>query len=156
MSPARFGGGGGMTRWKIWSRNGGRRVGEPDYYEEGVDLVRQGLYHEALISFRLFLKHQPQHAATLEQMAVVYTHIGLADEAVRAYAAALEERPRSPAAHYGLAFLLLRKGAVGEARRHLEEFLVLARADREEPRHLDHARRTLQRLGAPVAEAATN
>ncbi|WP_425154184.1 hypothetical protein [Candidatus Palauibacter sp.] len=85
-----------MTRWKIWSRSGGRRAGEPDYYEEGVDLVRHGHYHEALISFRLSLKHQPRHAATLEQMAVVYTHIGLADEAVRAYAAALEERPAAP------------------------------------------------------------
>ena len=145
-----------MLRWKIWSRNGGGRAGEPDYYEEGVDLVRQGLYHEALISFRLSLKHEPRHAATLEQMAVVYTHIGLTDDAVRAYAAALKERPRSPAAHYGLAFLLLRKGAEGDARRHLEEFLAVARSDREEPRHLEHARRTLRRLGAPVAEPATH
>ena len=141
-----------MSWWKIWNGNG--RGAEPDYYEEGVDLVRQGLYHEALISFRLSLKHQPRPAATLEQMAVVYTHIGLTDDAVRAYAAALKERPRSPAAHYGLAFLLLRKGAERDAKRHLEEFLAVARSDREEPRHLEHARRTLRRLRPPVAEPA--
>ena len=145
-----------MSWWKIWNGNGRGGGVEPDYYEEGVDLVREGLYHEALISFRLSLKHQPRHAATLEQMAVVYTHIGLTDDAVRAYAAALKERPRSPAAHYGLAFLLLRKGAEGDARRHLEEFLAVARSDREEPRHLEHAQRTLRRLGAPVAEPATH
>ena len=145
-----------MSWWKIWSRNGtyGRR--EPDYYEEGVDLTRQGLYHDALISFRLSLKHEPRHPATLEQMAVVYTHIGLADDAVRAYTAALEERPRSPAAHYGLAFLLLRKGARREAMGHLQEFLAIARPDREEPRHVEHARRTLRRLGAPAPEVATH
>ena len=145
-----------MTWWKIWSGNGGRVREEPDYYEEGIDLVRQGLYHEALISFRLSLKHEPRKAATLEQMAVVYTLIGLTDDAARSYTAALKERPRSPAAHYGLAFLLLKKGAEGEARRHLQEFLAAARSGLEEPRHLEHARRTLQRLGAPVAEAATN
>ncbi|WP_420633679.1 tetratricopeptide repeat protein [Candidatus Palauibacter sp.] len=141
-----------MARWKIWSRNGNHVLDQPDYYEEGVQLVRQEFYHEALTSFRLSLKYQPQHAATLEQMAVVYTHIGLTNDAVRAYEAALEERPRSPAAHYGLAFLLLKKGARGEATRHLQEFLAHARSDREAPKHVEHARRTLRRLGGAVAE----
>lgn len=143
-----------MSRWKIWRVNGGRAK-TPDYYEEGIDLVRQGLFHEALISFRLSLKHESRHAATLEQMAVVYTHIGLTDDAARAYAAALRERPRSPAAHYGLAFLLLRKGAERDARRHLEEFLSVARSDGAASRHREHARRTLDRLGAPPAGAMT-
>lgn len=145
-----------MVRWKIWDSNGKRRHDQPDFYEEGVELVRQELYHEALTSFRLCLKYNPRHPATLEQMAVVYTHIGLTDDAVRAYGAALEERPRSAAAHYGLAFLLLKRGAEREATRHLQEFLAYARGDREEPRHLEHARRTLQRLGAPVAEPAAH
>ena len=145
-----------MVWWKIWDSDGRRRRGQPDFYEEGVELVQQALYHEALTSFRLSLKYNPRHPATLEQMAVVYTHIGLTDDAVRAYVAALEERPRSTAAHYGLAFLLLRKGAEREASRHLEEFLAYARGDREEPRHLEHARRTLQRLGVPVAEPVTH
>ena len=145
-----------MVWWKIWGSNGRRRGGQPDFYEEGVELIRQELYHDALISFRLSLKYNPRHPATLEQMAVVYTHIGLTDDAVRAYVAALEERPRSTAAHYGLAFLLLRKGAEREASRHLQQFLAHARGDREEPRHLEHARRTLQRLGVPVAEPATH
>lgn len=147
---------GGMVWWKIWDGDGRRRRKQPDFYEEGVELVRQELYHEALISFRLSLKYNPRHPATLEQMAVVYTHIGLTDDAVRAYGAALEERPRSTAAHYGLAFLLLKKGAERDASRHLQEFLAYARGDREEPRHLEHARRTLQRLGVPAAESVAH
>ncbi len=145
-----------MVWRKIWDSNGRCRRRLPDFYEEGVELVRQELYHEALISFRLSLKYNPRHPATLEQMAVVYTRIGLTDDAVRAYGVALEERPRSTAAHYGLAFLLLRKGAERDASRHLQEFLAHARGDREEPRHLEHARRTLKRLGVPVAESAAH
>ncbi len=143
-----------MVWRKIWDGIGRRRQDQPDFYLEGVELVEQELYHDALTSFRLSLKYNPRHPATLEQMAVVYTHIGLTDDAVRAYTAALEERPRSSAAHYGLAFLLLRRGAEHEATRHLQEFLNNARGDREEARHLEHARRTLRRLGAPVPEPA--
>ena len=142
-----------MVWWKMWNVRERRRREEPDYYEEGVDLVRQELYHEALIAFRLSLKYHPRHPATLEQMAVVYTHIGLTDDAVRAYTVALEERPRSTAAHYGLAFLLLKRGAEREATRHLQEFLAHSRGDREK-RHVEHARRTLRRLGVTVAEPA--
>jgi len=127
----------------------------PDYYEEGVQLARQGMYHDALTSFRLALKERPTDPATLEQIAVVYTHIGLAEEAVRAYGTALELRPGSPSAHYGLAFLLLKAGAHREAMEHLEAFLANARAP-EETKHLEHARRTLERLGAPAGEPAAH
>ena len=74
-----------MVWWKIWDKNGEGNGGYPDYYEEGVELSRQELYHDALTSFRLALKHRPQDPATLEQMAVVYTHISLYDDAVRQY-----------------------------------------------------------------------
>lgn len=136
-----------MAWWNRWAKNG-RGVGAtPDYYDEGVTLARQELYHDALTSFRLALKHNPRDPATLEQMAVAYTHIGLLDEAVRAYGSALDVRPDSPSAHYGLAFLLLKAGGDREATRHLQAFLANARSDREDARHLQHARRTLERLG---------
>lgn len=141
-----------MTWWKIWGREG---VETPDFYEEGVSLAQQELYHDALTSFRLALKHNPDDPATLEQMAVAYTHIGQHTEAVRSYSRALDIRPKSPSAHYGLAFLLLRRGAEIEATRHLEAFLTHARSDREEGRQVVHAQRTLERLGTPAGEPVT-
>ena len=142
--------------WKIWAKNGEGNGRSPDYYEEGVELSRQELYHDALTSFRLALRHKPQDPATLEQMAVVYTHISLYDEAVRSYNSALELRPGSPSAHYGLAFLLLKTGAHQEATEHLQAFLENARSDREEVKHVEYARRTLRRLGVSEEEVVAH
>ena len=138
-----------MTWWKFWAKSGAGAA--PDYYEEGVALLRREFYHEALTSFRLALKEHPDDAATLEQMAVAYTHIGLPDDAARAYRRALDLRPDSPSAHYGLAFLRLKAGRRPDAIRHLEAFLQHARLDREDARHIEHARRTLVRLSGPDA-----
>lgn len=143
-----------MAWWKFWAKNGGGDGGPADYYEEGVGLVRQEQYHDALTSFRLALKERPDDPATLEHMAVAYTHIGLHDDAVRCYRRALELRPRSPSAHYGLAFLLLRTGALDRAADHLRAFLEHARLDREDAKQLEHARRTLRRLEARAGEPA--
>ena len=145
-----------MAWWKIWAKNGEGNGGFPDYYEEGVELSRQTLYHDALTSFRLALRHKPQDPATLEQMAVVYTHISLYDEAVRSYNSALELRPESPSAHYGLAFLLLKAGADQEAAQHLQAFLENACSDREDVKHVEHAQQTLRRLGAPEGEVVVH
>ena len=134
-----------MVWWKIWDSDGRRRRGQPDFYEEGVELVQQALYHEALTSFRLSLKYNPRHPATLEQMAVVYTHIGLTDDAVRAYVAALEERPRSTAAHYGWRSAVEEGGERRLAA--LQEFLH-TRAGTGRNRHLEPPAH-LQRLGVP-------
>jgi len=134
-----------MTWWKVWEKASGR--GSTDYYAEGVVLVGQELYHEALTSFRLALKDRPDDPATLEQIAVIYTHIGLLEEAVRSYRHALQLRPLSPAAHYGLAFLLLKNGEDEDAADHLRAFLEQARRDGEEARQIDHAERTLEKLG---------
>jgi Flp pilus assembly protein TadD len=139
-----------MAWWKFWEQSAGRT---PDYYEEGVVLVRQEMFHDALTSFRLALKTRPDDPATLEHMAVAYTHIGLPEEAVRSYQRALAIRPQSPSAHYGLAFLLLKHGRRDEASHHLEAFLSHARPGREEERHIVHARRTLERLGGSSGDA---
>lgn len=140
-----------MAWWKFWEKR--PRPG-PDYYEEGAALVAQELYHDALTSFRLALRERPDDPATHEQMAVAYTHIGLHEEAMRAYEKALRLRPQSPAAHYGLGFLLLKCGRTSEASTHLKAFLSHARPGREEARHLEHARRTLERLGVAPGEAS--
>ncbi len=142
-----------MAWWKFWERRS-ERDGEPDYYEEGVALARQELYHDALTSFRLALRHGPDNAATLEQMAVVYTHMDLPNEAIKAYREALELRPHSTSAHYGLAFLLLKAGEPDDAVEHLRFFLDNAVADREDPRQVEHAQRTLVRLTSSGGEPA--
>ena len=59
--------------------------GETDYYQEGVDLLRQEKYHEALTSFRLALRENPNDTDVLQQIAVTYPHIGMTDEAIRTY-----------------------------------------------------------------------
>lgn len=131
-----------MSWWKFWEI---RRTGT-DYYEEGVALLRQELFHDALTSFRLALREEPGDPATMEQMAVAYTQIGLTEEAIRSYREALRLRPGSPSAHYGVAFLLLKEGQSELAADHLETYLSSDAAAWEEDRHVKHARDTLERL----------
>ncbi len=139
--------------WWPFSR-GARGLGEPpDYYGEGLKLANQQKYHEALTSFRLALRQRPGDPEIMQQMAVVYTHIGMPDEAVKFYEEAIKNQQDSPAAHYGLAFLLLHRGDTQGARRHLQAFLQQPPSGEEAAAHIEHARRTLQQLeGGGIAE----
>lgn len=134
-----------MPWWKFWATDEGG-TGKPDYYEEGVALIRQERFHDALTSFQLALREKPNDPATLERLATVYTRTNQPMEAIRAYQKALEIRPRSPSAHYGIAFLLLRGGDREAAEAHLRTFLSSERADRDDDPQVQHARSTLQRL----------
>lgn len=133
----------------IWDFIGGRQnttQQEPDYYEEGLHLASQERFHEALTSFRLALRERPADVATLEQMAVVYTRMGVSDEAIKLYQRALEKDPASAGAHYGIAFLLLNKGRGDEAVEHLESFLEMGASMPGTGRHVQHAREILDDL----------
>ena len=66
-----------------------RDEGKPDYYQEGLDLAGQERFHEALTSLRLALRERPGDVATLEQIVVVYTRMGMTDEAIKMYQRAL-------------------------------------------------------------------
>lgn len=134
-----------MSWWRFWDDDGGEVEESPDYYAEGLGLVRQERYHEALTAFRLALREDPEDASPLEQMGVVYTRIGMTDEAIRAYRRALEREPDSPAAHYGVGFLLLKRGRKEEAREHLEAFLESAPPAAADE-HVRHARETLEEM----------
>jgi tetratricopeptide (TPR) repeat protein len=124
-------------------------LGEPpDYYREGLKLANQQKYHEALTSFRLALRTRPDDPEIMQQMAVVYTHIGMPDEAIKYYEEAIGAGGDAPAAHYGLAFLFLRRGDAESARTHLKAFLQHPPDDEEAAPHIEHARRTLSRLEA--------
>lgn len=125
---------------------------KPDYYTEGLQLAEQERFHEALTSFRLALRERPADIAILEQMGIVYTKMGVADEAIKMYQRALEKDPSSAGANYGIAFLLLNKGRGDEAVRHLERFLETGDALPGTDRHVRHARETLDELRADGAE----
>jgi Flp pilus assembly protein TadD len=120
--------------------------GDTDYYQEGVQLLREEKHHEALTSFRLALRENPNDTDVLQQIAVTYTHIGMTDEAVRTYRRVLELQPNASGAHYGLAFLLLQRGSQEDGVAHLKAFLAQPPSIAEAQRHIEHARRTLEEL----------
>ncbi len=122
-----------------------------DYYNEGLDLLNLGKYHEALTSFRLALREAPNDAAVLQQIAITYTRIGMTDEAIKTYRAVLANHASAVGAHYGLAFLLLRDGRKDVAIEHLRAFLAAPPEGPEAKRHIDHARQTLATLSGTVS-----
>ena len=132
----------------LWNRifGGPGRAERIDYYEEGLLLAQEGKFHEALTSLRLALKETPGDPIVLQQIAIAYTRIGMEEEAVKTYRHVLHRNPDAPGAHYGLAFLLLRRDASAEAVEHLESFLSNAPTDPEAQDHVNHARRTLAEL----------
>jgi Flp pilus assembly protein TadD len=133
-------------KWWPFSRRMSELGEPPDYYGEGLKLAGKERYHEALTSFRLALRQRPDDAEILQQMAVIYTRIGMPEEAARYYEEAIAIGGDVPAAHYGLAFLFLRSGDLERSRAHLETFLRQPPQDEEAAAHVEHAQRTLDRL----------
>jgi tetratricopeptide (TPR) repeat protein len=142
-----------MPWWSFLTGGSGREEDRPDYYREGLELAAEERYHEALTSLRLALRERPGDVATLEQMAIVYTRMGMTDEAIKMYQRALEKDPGSAGAHYGIAFLYLNRGRDTEATVHLEAFLRSGADIPGSEKHASHARETLDRLRQPDAEA---
>jgi tetratricopeptide (TPR) repeat protein len=133
-----------MSLWKkIFSSSEQDRV---DYYEEGLQLMGVGKYHEALTSFRLALREDPRDATVLQQIAITYTRIGMTDEAIKTYRAVLEKDPSASGAHYGIAFFMLKEGRSSEAIDHLRSFLNNPPNGPEAQRHITHAKETLAQL----------
>lgn len=119
---------------------------DPDYFEEGSELLRDEKFHEALTSFRLALRDNPNDTDVLQQMAVAYTRIGMSDEAIKTYRRALELKPHASGAHYGLSFLLLARGDRDQAIAHLRAFLARPPRVAAAERHIAHARHVLADL----------
>ncbi|TVP75567.1 MAG: tetratricopeptide repeat protein [Gemmatimonadales bacterium] len=123
-----------------------------DYYEEGLALQRAGKFHDALTSFRLALRESPGDTVVLQQIAITYTRIGMTDEAIRTYRTVLDREPDASGAHYGLAFILLKRGEEREAVRHLKAFLGNPPRGGEAEEHIGHARATLAQLRGETDE----
>jgi tetratricopeptide (TPR) repeat protein len=134
----------------FWSRLTGKPASQKpqrlDYLTEALALERQGDYDAALTSYRLAMRDQPSNFKVLQNMAIAYTKIGQPEQAVRCYRGALHIEPRLAGAHYGLAFLLLKRGDIADAAYHLDAFLLDAPKSPEATRWVTHARETLDTL----------
>jgi tetratricopeptide (TPR) repeat protein len=137
----------------LWNRLFGRRRAaalQPqrlDYLNEALALERQGDYDAALTSYRLAMRDHPADPRVLQNIAIAYTKTNRYDEAIRHYRRALEIDRDLAGAHYGLAFLLLRRGETDAASAHLREFLSRAPRGPDAERWIEHARRALRDLG---------
>src|SRR5437867_10731289 len=94
-----------------------------DYLNEALALERQGDYEAALTSYRLALRDHPTDLRVLQNMAIAFTKTHRHDDAIRYYRKALEIDNSLAGAHYGLAFLLIKRGEHELATKHLRAFL---------------------------------
>src|SRR6266566_9557819 len=127
-----------------------------DYLNEALALERQGDYDAALTSYRLALRDHPNDARILQNMAIAFTKTRRIDEAIRHYRRALELDRELAGAHYGLAFLLLKRGDPDGAAQHLRAFLAHPPKGPDAQKWIEHATQALRDLGAsgPTKAAA--
>lgn len=119
-----------------------------DYLSEALALERQGDFDAALTSYRLALRDHPNDPKILQNMAIAFSKTGRLEEAIRSYRRALELDPALAGSHYGLAFLLLKRGDSTGASRHLEAFLAQPPDGVDTGRWVRHAKETLDALQA--------
>ena len=120
-----------------------------DYLNEGLALERQGDYDAALTSYRLALRDHPTDLRVLQNIAIAYSKTQRSDEAIRYYRKALEIDNGLGGAHYGLAFLLLKRGDTAMAAEHLRQFLTRPPKGPDGQKWVDHATTTLNQIEAP-------
>ena len=145
-----------------WSRlvggksGGGVKPQRLDYLSEAMALERQGDFDAALTSYRLALRDRPNDTKILQNMAIAFTKTNRPEEAIRCYRSALDVAPELSGAHYGLAFLLLKRGDRTGAQKHLEAFLAKPPSGAEAERWVRHAEETVGTLrsGEAVADDA--
>ena len=142
----------------IWQRMFGKDKGEAlrpqrlDYLNEGLALERQGDYEAALTSYRLALRDNPNDSRILLNMAIAFTKTGQPDEAIRHYKRALELDDTLGGAHYGVAFLLLKRGDTQQAAEHLRAFLARPPKGPDADRWIRHAETALRDIASSPAQ----
>ncbi|HEX4561190.1 MAG TPA: tetratricopeptide repeat protein, partial [Gemmatimonadales bacterium] len=82
-----------------------------------------------------------------QNMAIAFTKTGRVDEAIRHYRRSLELDQTLAGAHYGLAFLLLKRGDPDGAVRHLKEFLAMPPKGPDAQKWIEHALEQLREMG---------
>ena len=126
-----------------------------DYLNEGLALERQGDYEAALTSYRLAFRDNPTDSRILLNMAIAFTKTGQPDEAIRYYKRALELDNTLGGAHYGVAFLLLKRGDAPQAAEHLRAFLSRPPKGADADRWVRHAETALRDIASAPAPETT-
>ena len=137
-----------MTWWRRLVGGSSRRDSKrPDFLAEALDLEARGDYANALTSYRLALREHPEDLRVLQNIAIAFSKTGQPEEAIRTYRRALQIDPDLAGAHYGLAFLLLKRGDTAHTGMHLEAFLrTTSPTDAASAKFRAHAERTLTEL----------
>src|SRR5437773_8672089 len=115
----------GLFRRILGGGEGRREPVKPqrlDYLNEALALERQGDFDAAIVSYRLALRDHPNDPRILQNLAIAQSRTGKIEDAIRHYRRALELDGTLAGAHYGLAFLLLRRGEGEGAAKHLRAF----------------------------------
>ena len=131
-----------------------------NYLAEALELEKRGDYNNALTSYRLALRENPDDLQVLQNMAIAFSRTSQPEEAIRSYRRALQIDPESAGAHYGLAYLLLKRGYTAPAAVHLEGFLRNSTGtDAQSAKFRSHAEQTLkelQEMGGPSRAQSAN
>ena len=122
-----------------------------DYLNEGLALERQGDFEAALTSYRLAFRDNPTDSRILLNMAIAFTKTGQPEEAIRHYKRALELDETLGGAHYGVEFLLLKRGDVQQAAEHLRAFLARPPKGPDAERWIRHAESALRDIASSPA-----
>ena len=123
-----------------------------DYLNEGLALERQGDFEAALTSYRLAFRDTPNDSRILLNMAIAFTKTGQPEEAIRHYKRALELDSTLVGAHYGVAFLLLKRGDAQQAAEHLRAFLARPPKGPDAERWIRHAEIALRDIASSPAQ----
>jgi tetratricopeptide (TPR) repeat protein len=138
---------------RIFGGTSDAKSGRMDYVAEAQALERQGDLDAALTSYRLALRDAPNDTGILQAMAIAYSRTSRPEDAMRCYRRALDVDGRLAGAHYGLAFLLLKRGETRAAADHLRAFLADPPTGANAAAHVQHAATTLQQLEHPDGAA---
>jgi tetratricopeptide (TPR) repeat protein len=117
-----------------------------DYLNEALALERQGDYDAAITSYRLALRDHPNEPRILQNLAIAFSRTGKIDDAIRHYKRALEADGTLAGAHYGLAFLLIKRGDSEGAGHHLRAFLGNPPRGVDAQKWIGHAEQALRDL----------
>jgi tetratricopeptide (TPR) repeat protein len=122
-----------------------------DYLNEALALERQGDYDGAITSYRLALRDHPNEPRILQNLAIALSRTGKLDDAIRHYRRALEADGTLAGAHYGLAFLLIKRGEGEAAGQHLRAFLGNPPRGVDAQKWIGHAEQALHDIEASAA-----
>ena len=137
-----------MTWWsRLTGGTSGRKSRTTDFLTEALALEARGDFPNALTSYRLALRERPDDLRVLQNIAIAFSKTGQPEEAIRTYRRALSIDPSLAGAHYGLAFLLLKRGDTAHAGLHLDAYLRNSSdSDESSSKFRAHAQKTLDGL----------